>query len=126
MQEVFPHPIRGRAFMTRTAIFVPCEERLYRVSLKSKKIVDEYPNRLPSGDGGVWEEPEEPGNVLATNDYVIVAGAKMLNVYTDLTLAKAKLDRELACDANRSSAAPALCGTDVCRGRIGRGNGQAG
>ena len=52
--------------------------------------------RSPTGVGTDWEQPEGPGNILATSDYVIVAGARSVNIYTDLTLAKAKLDRELA------------------------------
>ncbi|HWE92613.1 MAG TPA: PQQ-binding-like beta-propeller repeat protein [Tepidisphaeraceae bacterium] len=92
--EGMESPIRGRPFLTTDSIFVPCETRLYRVLLKTG---------MAAKDGGqypvhphVWEKPEGPGNVLVTSDHVVIAGADHVNVYTDLTLAKAKLDRELA------------------------------
>ncbi|HWE04983.1 MAG TPA: PQQ-binding-like beta-propeller repeat protein [Tepidisphaeraceae bacterium] len=97
---VFPQEIRGRSFIVRDSVYVPCADRLYCISLKSGKDIEEYPKRPPSGVGGAWEDPEEPGNVLATSDHVIIAGARMVNVYTDLALARAKLDRELAAAPN--------------------------
>ncbi|MDB5289757.1 MAG: outer rane biosis protein BamB [Phycisphaerales bacterium] len=88
-----PSAVRGRSFLAGDSIFVPTEKGLTRLLLKAGKAAatgfyPPYPH--------VWEEPEGPGNVLVTNDHVIIAGANYVNVYTDLTLAKAKLDRELA------------------------------
>lgn len=88
-------PIRGRAFIAAGSLLAPCADHLLRIDIESAKATDIYPRR-PEGNGGTWEAPEEPGNVLATSDYVIIAGARSVNVYTDLALAKAKLDRELA------------------------------
>ncbi|HET6251407.1 MAG TPA: PQQ-binding-like beta-propeller repeat protein [Tepidisphaeraceae bacterium] len=93
--ESLAAPLRGRPFMSNDAIWVPCRNRLVSHSLKTGKGLVEYPVHVGTEENQ-WEAPEEPGNVLATNDYVVVAGAKMVNVYTDLTLAKAKLDKELA------------------------------
>lgn len=88
--ETLARPLRGRAFLTSNWLFVPCADRLYRVDLRSGKITDAYPPTQ------AWEEPEGPGNVIATSDHVIVAGTSMVNVYTDLAVARAKLDREVA------------------------------
>src|SRR5665213_887862 len=92
----YPKPIRGRGFLMKNSVYIPCADRLYCIDLRNGKTVSAYPNHPDIGDGGVWEEPEGPGNVIATSDHVIIAGASMLNVYTDLAVAKAKLDRELA------------------------------
>ncbi|HZK81266.1 MAG TPA: PQQ-binding-like beta-propeller repeat protein, partial [Humisphaera sp.] len=96
----FPHEIRGRSFIVRDTVYIPCSDRLYCVRFKDGRVIYDYPRRPPSGEGGEWDAPEEPGNVLATNDHFIIAGAHMVNVYTDLALAKAKLDRELAAMPN--------------------------
>ncbi len=88
--------IRGRAFVAKDLIFVACEDRLYCLTLVNGKMLFGYPIRPASGNGGKWEAPDEPGNVLVTEDHVIIAGARFVNVYTDLDRAKAKLTRKLA------------------------------
>ncbi|MDB5303459.1 MAG: bamB 4 [Phycisphaerales bacterium] len=96
--EGMDSPIRGRPFLTTDSVFVPCENRLYRVLLKTGMAAKDrgaYPV-FPR----TWEKPEGPGNVLVTTDHVVIAGTTHVNVYTDLTLAKAKLDRELAAAPN--------------------------
>lgn len=89
--EPLPKPIRGRGFVTQDAIYIPAEDRLYQLSLKSGTTIKVYPNF-----DRTWDESEGPGNVLVTADHVIVAGDERVDVYTDLNAAKAKLDRELA------------------------------
>lgn len=84
-------PLRGRPFMTHDSVFYTTGERLYRIPLTSGKRTDEYPH-----GSAVWESPEGPGNIIVTNDHVIIAGLDAVNVYTDLTVAKEKLDREMA------------------------------
>ncbi len=85
-------PIRGRAFMTADSVFVPTRERLYRIDMATGKIADTYPT---SGRVG-WDEDEGPGNVLVTGDKVVIAGARRVNVYTDMAVATAKLNKEIA------------------------------
>jgi outer membrane protein assembly factor BamB len=109
--EWYNTPIHGRGFVTKDSVYIPLEKpshdsaadvaapvrpmwRLSRLSMAVGKELGPVSDRRT----GVadWEQPEGPGNVLATSDYVIVAGAKSLNVYTDLIRAKTKLDHELA------------------------------
>lgn len=83
--------IRGRPLLTANSIYVPAEDRLYRVDLKSGVIKDVHPDWPRS-----WEEDEGPGNVLVTSDHTVIAGADTVDVYTDLAMAKKKLDRQVA------------------------------
>lgn len=93
--EPLPQPILGRGFLTRESLYVPCSDRLFRIQLSKGRPAKQSDSVYPIYPQ-TWEEPQEPGNILATNDHVVIAGAKWVNVYTDLTLAKSKLDRELA------------------------------
>lgn len=89
-------PIRGRSFLTADSLFVPTAERLYRIGLESGKIEEPYPPL----SRGPWEEPEGPGNVVVTEDKVVLAGPSRVSVYTDLAVARAKLDKEVAAAPN--------------------------
>src|SRR5205814_69418 len=60
---------------------------MYRLSMKNGSTLDQYPPQSRS-----WDDGEESGNVLVTQDHVILAGPTRVNVYTDLKLAMAKLD----------------------------------
>jgi outer membrane protein assembly factor BamB/TolA-binding protein len=84
--------IRGRGFLTTDSVFVPTAWALIRISLQSGKVEETYPK------GRSWDQGEGPGNVLVTQDHVIIATADRVNLYTDLALALAKLDREIAAD----------------------------
>ena len=87
-------PIRGRGFMTQGSVFIPAGDRLFRYDMKLGKAVETYP---PYDTGRTWEKGSEgPGNVVATNDYVVIAGDQRVNVYTDLAAAKKRLDAEVA------------------------------
>jgi outer membrane protein assembly factor BamB/tetratricopeptide (TPR) repeat protein len=79
--------IRGRGFVTTDAVFVPTKWNLRRIDLSGGRVTEKYP-----ADGS-WPSGEGPGNVLVTGDQVIVAGADGIIVYSDLALARAKLDR---------------------------------
>jgi outer membrane protein assembly factor BamB len=94
--------IRGRAFVTADSVFVPTDTQLYRLSLRKGLLVeDTYPR-----NGQEWDESEGPGNVLVTEEHVVIANRNSVDVYTDMTLARAKLDAEEA--AARDDAEPRL------------------
>jgi outer membrane protein assembly factor BamB len=87
-------PIRGRGFVTQGSVFVPAGDRLFRYDMQRGKVIETYP---PYDTGRTWEKGSEgPGNVVATSDYVIIAGDQRVNVYTDLAAAKKRLDGEVA------------------------------
>jgi hypothetical protein len=89
--ESTPKPIRGRPLLTANSVYVPAEDRLYHMQLKTGVITDTHPDYPRT-----WDEGEGPGNVLVTSDHTIIAGADAVDVYTDLAVAKRKLDREVA------------------------------
>ena len=80
----------GRGFLTADSAFLPTRHRLYQLSTRTGgKVVAMIPS------SGVWGSvgenagtaaggSNEPGNVLATADNVIVAGAHGIDVYADL------------------------------------------
>jgi hypothetical protein len=80
--------LRGRPFVTAEAVYFPTEWALYQVSMKTGKMLDQYPPQNRPG----WDDGEEAGNVLVTQDHLVLAGPSRVNVYTDLKLAMAKLD----------------------------------
>ncbi len=82
-------PIRGRPFMTTESIFVPTQRRLYQMDRKTGKIIASH----PADTADDWEGA---GNVIVVGDRVIVATARSVDVYTDLRVAQAKLDAEVA------------------------------
>jgi len=85
--------VRGRGFVTADAVYLPTQKYLLRI-LVSSGLLDSVNSSFPKGG---WEEGKEgPGNVIATQDHLIVAGDRQVAVYTDLALARAKLDREIA------------------------------
>jgi outer membrane protein assembly factor BamB len=87
-------PIRGRAFVTADSVYIPNALTLYRLQLRNGLIAESYP-----ADSS-WPDDEGPGNVLVCSDKIVVAGDTRVTVYTDLKLAKAKLDEEVAAAPN--------------------------
>lgn len=87
--------IRGRPFMTADAVFVPTDERVLKISMTSGLATDTYP-KSPRR----WEDTEGPGNVVVAGDHVVIAGHDSVDVYTDLTIARQKLDAEVAASPN--------------------------
>jgi outer membrane protein assembly factor BamB/outer membrane protein assembly factor BamD (BamD/ComL family) len=87
----FPVGLRGRGFLTTNALYVPTEKKLFQVNLQSGMLDSQYPEGQRD-----WDESESSGNLLVTQDHLIVAGPERVNVYTDLNLAMAKLDKEVA------------------------------
>ncbi len=85
--------VRGRAFVTADAVYLPTQQCIKRILL-STGLLDAANSSFPKNN---WEEGKEgPGNVIVTQDHVIVAGDTQVAVYTDIALAKVKLDREVA------------------------------
>jgi outer membrane protein assembly factor BamB len=97
----FAETVRGRGFITTAGLFVPVRDRLYWLDPNAFKELGEYP-----ANSHGWDDGQGPGNVVVTNTHVIVAGATSVDVYTDLALARANLDRVIA--ANPSDPEPHL------------------
>jgi outer membrane protein assembly factor BamB len=88
-----PIEVRGRGFVTADAVYLPTKWCLRRIALTSG-LLDPRGNIFPKNG---WEEGQEgPGNVVVTQDHVVIAGDEEIAVYTDVALAKAKLDRAVA------------------------------
>ncbi len=82
-------PIKGRGFATADYLYLPTEEQLLQINLKGGKIVE----ATPSGRA-IWskDKDEGRGNLVVTNDHIVIAGATQLEVRTDLSLARRRLD----------------------------------
>lgn len=91
--------VRGRPFLTADSLFLATDERLLRISSRNWKIEQSTP-RHPS----VWDAPEGPGNLLVTDEHVVIATPRRINVYTNLSAATGRLDRDVA--ANPDSPEP--------------------
>src|SRR5690606_12986135 len=81
--------------------YVPSEKRLFRVRLANSEIQTEgtYPAWPASWEKGD-PEGEGPGNVLVSGDHVVLAGLRRVDVYTDRTLARQKMDAREAAAPN--------------------------
>jgi hypothetical protein len=85
--------VRGRGFVTANALYLPMANAIQRILLNSG-MIDPREGSFPRGG---WEEGQEgPGNVLVTQDYVVVAGDRHVAVYTDLQLAQSRLNGEIS------------------------------
>jgi outer membrane protein assembly factor BamB len=89
--------MRGRPFVTADFVFVPHAQKLERVDLKNGRNTERYPREHDR----TWDDASEgPGNVLVTANHVIIAGASHVHGFTDLALARGRLDREVAAAPN--------------------------
>ena len=96
----FPgNPLRGRPFLTTDSLFLPTDDRLLRVGINKWKIEQTTP-AYPA----VWEGGQGPGNVLVTDEHVVVAAQSRVNIYTNLEAASARLDREAQQSPNSADA----------------------
>ncbi len=115
--------VRGRAFVTADAVYLPTQLCLRRILLSTGYLDALNSSFPPTG----WEETQEgPGNVIVTEDHVIVAGDRQVAVYTDIdagSIQAGSRDRRIA---RRSPGAPALRRGDVRRRRAGCGRAKAG
>jgi outer membrane protein assembly factor BamB len=87
------NPIRGRGFVTSESVFVPTEVAMYVLGLKGGKVV----RRFPDSDRR-WADEEGPGNMVVTEDHVVIATGRALNVYTDLGKIEKKYLAAIAAD----------------------------
>ncbi len=83
--------IRGRGFVTADSVFVTTQWRLHRISMRNGKTEQTYPANM-----GLWAADEGPGNLLVTPDHVVIAGADSVDIYTDMALARRRLDEAVA------------------------------
>ena len=81
--------IAGRGFLSAEGLYVVNGLNLSDVSWRTHKIVVTYPNH------GTFTDGQGPGNVLASSQNVIVAGADRVDVYTDLGVVAARYQREV-------------------------------
>ena len=85
--------LRGRPFITATAEYVPTILSLNYIN-HSGILIATYPETS-------WDkETQGPGNVVVTQDHVIIAGDRRVDVYTDLQMATRKLDQAVAAAPN--------------------------
>jgi outer membrane protein assembly factor BamB len=97
--------LRGEPFVTADSVYIPTAHALFRVALRNGKILESYPAQTdPAATVSSWPAGEGPGNVLAVGDHVIVAGDRTVAVYTDMSLARARLDKEVAAAPNDPNA----------------------
>ncbi len=117
--SVSPFGVRGRCFATSDTVIVPGPDCLRWIDMKTGAAVDEYP-RYPRP----WGDGESPGNVLVSDNRIVIAGVSSVNIYADPALVTAELDREVAsapnapgprCATPRSCTSPAGL-TKRCRG----------
>lgn len=88
-----PDEIAGRPFVTLDSVFVPCKTALRVVSMSSGRVVHAIP-RSPAS----WPADEGPGNVVVTQDRVILAGARNVGVYSDIQGVRQKYQTALKAD----------------------------
>jgi outer membrane protein assembly factor BamB len=89
--KVLSGPVQGRPFATADSVYVPLKEKLNRISLETGRVEEEFP-----AGAAKWQGDEGRGNVLVTQDHVVIATAVGVDIYTDLAIARAKLEREEA------------------------------
>lgn len=88
--------IRGRCFVTSRSVLIPTEKCLSVLDTQKEGFVFAT---YPKSDMN-WPSEEGPGNMLVTQDYVVVATAKAINVYTDLGAIRRKFEGLLAKEPN--------------------------
>jgi hypothetical protein len=96
----FDQPLRGRGFVTADALYLSTQSALRRILLKNG-MIDPRDGTFPKNN---WDADQEgAGNVIAAEDHVIVAGDRFVAVYTDVALARVRLDRQVAAAPNDPS-----------------------
>lgn len=88
--------IRGRPFLTNSSLYVPTAWKLYRFTPDTSRALEMYPT-----GGDTWDSrvDEAPGNVIYANDSLIVASPQRVNVYSDLSLLRKRMETAVATDA---------------------------
>jgi outer membrane protein assembly factor BamB/tetratricopeptide (TPR) repeat protein len=88
--------IRGRPFITNKSIYVPTAWKLFRLAADGSRALEMYP---PAAQD-TWDlrPDEKPGNVIYANDSLIVAGPDQINVYSDLSLLRKRMESAVAAE----------------------------
>lgn len=89
--------IRGRPFLTDNSIYVPTAWKLYRLAADGSRALEMYPPSPQDTLDGRTDE--RPGNIVFSNDSLIVAGPDGVNVYADLSLLRKRMETAVAADA---------------------------
>ncbi|MGA3066947.1 MAG: PQQ-binding-like beta-propeller repeat protein [Tepidisphaeraceae bacterium] len=89
----FGEPLRGRGFVTADALYLSTDTALRRILLKNG-MIDPHQGTFPKNNFDPDEEGS--GNVVVAEDHVIVAGDRQVAVYTDVALARQRLDQQVA------------------------------
>lgn len=77
-------PIRGRGLLTADALYVPTVRQLKRIDLtgdlpeRGLMVTQTYPSYDQT-----WPKGEGPGNIIAADDRLIIAGSDAVEVYAD-------------------------------------------
>ena len=80
--------IRGRSFVTKSAVYVPTSTGMAKATLSG--------GRQQEVAGGEWSDGRGPGNVVAVDGYLVVAGPTGVGVYTDPQTIRRRLDEAVA------------------------------
>lgn len=83
--------LRGRPFLTRTALFVPTQTRMLVFDPVGGKAMAAMPDY-----GRRWEGVEGQGHIVAAGEHLVVAGMGRVEVYTDVALAEVRYRNEVA------------------------------
>lgn len=98
--------VRGRPFVTQTALFVPTQARLLVIDPSGGKALASVPDY-----GRRWEGVEGQGHVIAAGDHLVIAGMGRVEIHTDLTVAEARYREDVA--ARPTSPEPRLRWAEV-------------
>lgn len=93
--------IRGRGFVTADSLYIATVEGLSRLALSDSLASNGLmtTEKYPPGDRS-WDDSEAPGNLLVTGQQVVITSGSRVDVYTDLAVARKKLDGEVAAAPN--------------------------
>jgi outer membrane protein assembly factor BamB len=83
--------IGGRTMVTANHLYIPGSSSMHFVSLRNGAIEQNYP-----AFDAPWPAEEGPGNVVVCADHVVIASDTHINVYTNLSTDRARLDGQIA------------------------------
>jgi outer membrane protein assembly factor BamB len=83
--------VMGRPAVTQTQLLLPTREHLRVIQLEDGRFVATYPT-----GGAEWAQNEGPGNVVALQDQLVIAGPERLNIYADSAVIRERLEKQVA------------------------------